>query len=409
MSAVAAVPAPIPVHVDPARVFDYDYFADPTYARGVPEAVADLQRDAPEVFWSPRLGGYWVVQGYEACVDAARRTDIFSSSYMRIPRAAPSPNPPAVPLNFDPPVHTKYRLPLMEVFSPKAMLAWKGRIRELAIELIDEVAPKGGCDFFQAVAEPLPVLIFMEIMGLDKARYREFRDMVHVMTSVPDEAPRSQAMRDASVMMRAVIADHRATPRDDLVSRLIDLKIDGEPISDDVLQGYCVLLFAAGLDTVANAMGFIVRRLAREPALQARLREAPVELLPKAVEELLRRHAVAPVARVVTEDVDWRGVHLARDELMLIHYPSAGLDEAKYAGAEAVDLERQMRFTAPTFGAGPHRCVGRHLARIEIEVLLEELLARLPEFRPDPERPERMHGGYVLGVDELPLVWGAGT
>jgi cytochrome P450 len=402
MTAVAAVPAT----VARAPVFDYDYFADPIYDRGVPEAVAFLQREAPEVFWSTRLGGYWVVQGYEACVDAARRTDIFSNSYMRIPRAStPSPNPPAVPLSFDPPEHTKYRLPLMEVFSPKAMLAWKGRIRALATELIDKVAPLGACDFFEAVAEPLPVLIFMEIMGLDKARYREFRAMVHVMTSVPDEAPRTKAMSDASVLMRALIAERRKAPKDDLVSRLIELKIDGEPISDAVLQGYCVLLFAAGLDTVANAIGFIVRSLAHDPALQQRLREAPA-VLPNAVEELLRRHAVAPVARIVTRDVDWRGVHLAKDDQVLIHYPAAGLDETKYADAEAVDVERHMRFTAPTFGAGPHRCVGRHLARIEIQVLLEELLARLPPFRPDPDRTERMHGGYVLGVDELPLVWG---
>lgn len=397
----------IPAHVDRARVFDYDYFGDPIYEQGVPEAVAWLQKSAPDVFWSPRLGGYWVIQGYEACVDAARRSDIFSSSKMRIPRATtPSPNPPAVPLNFDPPLHTKYRLPLMEAFSPKAMLAWKGRIREVAVELIEAVAARGACDFFEAVAEPLPVIIFMEIMGLDKSRYREFRAMVRVMTAVPDEAERTKALRDAGILMREVIADRRANPRDDLVSRLMTWKIDGEPISDDVVLGYCVLLFAAGLDTVANAMGFIVRTLAKDQDLQRRLREHPELLLAKAVEELLRRHAVAPVARIVMQDVEWGGVRLAKDDVVLIHYPSASLDESKYDHADEVDVERHMRFTAPTFGAGPHRCVGRHLARIEILVLLEELLTRLPPFRPDPQKADRMHGGYVMGMDELPLVWG---
>jgi cytochrome P450 len=403
MDAIAAVPA----HIDRARVFDYDYFSDPIYDLGVPEAVAFLQRAAPEVFWSPKLGGYWVVQGYEACVDAARRTDIFSNSSMRIPRAqTPSPNPPSAPLNYDPPEHTKFRLPLMEAFSPKAMAARKDRIREVAIELIDQIAPRGGGDFFEAVAEPLPVLIFMEIMGLDKSRFREFRALVHVLTSVPDDGPRTEALRTAGVLMREVIAERRKAPRDDLVSQLIELEIDGRPIDDDVLLGYCVLLFAAGLDTVANAMGFIIRHLAHNPSLQQRLRAAP-SLLPKAVEELLRRHAVAPVARIVTHDVDWRGVRLAKNDLVLIHYPAAALDAAKYADAEAVDVDREMRFTAPTFGAGPHRCVGRHLARIEIQVMLEEVLSRIPPFRPDPARPERMHGGYVLGMDELPLVWSA--
>jgi cytochrome P450 len=395
----------VPAHVDPKRVFDYDYFADALYDMGVPEAVAALKRQAPDVFWSPKLGGYWVVQGYEACVDAARRTDIFSNSYMRIPRATTTPpGPPMAPLNFDPPLHTKYRLPLMEAFSPKAMAARKGRIREMAVELIDGIAPRGACDFFEAVAEPLPVLIFMEIMGLDKSRFREFRAMVHVLTSVPDEAPRTRALQAAGAAMGELIAERRKAPRDDLVSQLIGLEIDGAPIDDRTLLGYCVLLFAAGLDTVANAMGFIVRCLAHDQALQARLRADP-GLLPRAVEELLRRHAVAPVARIVTRDVEWGGVRLAEGDQVLIHYPAAGLDEAKYAQAEAVDVDRSMRFTAPTFGAGPHRCVGRHLARIEILVLLEELLARLPPFRPDPARAERMHGGYVLGMDELPLVW----
>jgi cytochrome P450 len=395
------------MHVDPARVFDYDYFGDPLYDLGVPEAIAALRREAPDVFWSPRLGGYWVVQGYEACVDAARRTEVFSNSYMRIPRAAtPSPNPPAVPLNFDPPVHTKFRLPLMEAFSPKAMAARRDRIREVAVELIEEVAPLGRGDFFEAVAEPLPVLIFMEIMGLDKSRFREFRALVHVLTSVPDEAPRTRALAQAGEAMRELIAERRQAPRDDLVSQLIELKIDGRPIDDKVLLGYCVLLFAAGLDTVANAMGFIIRHLAQNQPLQQRLRETP-SLLPKAVEELLRRHAVAPVARIVTQDLEWRGVRLAKDDLVLIHYPAAALDQAKYQDAEAVDVDREMRFTAPTFGAGPHRCVGRHLARIEIQVMLEEVLGRLPPFRPDPDRPDRTHGGYVLGMDELPLVWTA--
>jgi cytochrome P450 len=402
MSTVVAKPA----HVDRTRVFDYDYYSDPIYEGGVPEGLAALKRSAPDVFWSPRLGGYWVVQGYEACVDAGRRTDIFSSSYMKIPRTPPTPNPPSVPLMIDPPEHTKYRLPLMEAFSPKAMLAWKTRIRDQAVDLIEEMARRGRCDFFGAVAEPLPVLIFMEIMGLDKSRFHEFRALVHVLTAVSEEAPRMQASADVGNLMRTLIAERRKAPRDDLVSRLMEFEIDGVPINDDVLLGYCILLFGAGLDTVANAMGFIVRHLAQNSALQDKLRARPA-LLPKAVEELLRRHAVAPVARIVTQDVEWFGVRLAKDDLVLIHYPAAGLDETKYKDAEVVDVERHLRFTAPTFGAGPHRCVGRHLARIEIEVLLEELLARLPRFRPDPDRRDRMHGGYVLGMDELPLVWGA--
>ena len=405
--AAGLVPAgSVPEHVPRRLVIDYDYFNDERYKRfgGIPEAMAALREEAPDVFWSTKLGGYWVIQGYAEVVDAANRTTLFSSSHMQIP---PGPRladfKPAVPLMIDPPDHAMFRRPLTEAFSPKAMAARKDAVRQLAIDLIDKIVPLGACDFFETVAEPLPVQIFMQLMGMDMSRFREFRILAQKIVSEADQQKRALAGRQIYLEMQALIAARRLEPQDDLVSRLISTRLDDKPVPDDILAGYCNLLFAAGLDTVANAMGFCVRYLARDQALQQRLRDQP-QMQPLAIEEIMRRHAPAPVTRIVTQDMIWRGVDLRKGDMALLLYPSANLDEAVFADASGVHVDRE-RINHLAFGSGPHRCVGRHLARIEIQVMLEELLLRLPTFRPDPDKPEAMHGGSVMSMDSLPIVW----
>jgi cytochrome P450 len=272
----------------------------------------------------------------------------------------------------------------------------------LAVELLEKIRPLGEADFFEAVAEPLPVMIFMEIMGLDIARLREFRTHVkRIMTGI--DRDRGESMREVTGMMLEVIAARRAERRDDLISKFIDLEIEGRPVADNELLGYCLLLFFAGLDTVANMIGFSVRSLSHDQAVQQRLRDDPSKI-PQAVEEMLRRHAVAPVARSVAQDVEWRGASMRKGDGLLINYPAAGMDQTAFTNATGIDLDRGS-FNHHAFGAGPHRCVGRHLARIELHVLFEELLARIPTFRPDPNKRESMRGGMVMTFESLPLVW----
>src|SRR5579872_6581790 len=236
-----------PARIDPSLVVDYDMFADPRFesAGGVTEAMVALRDEAPDLFWSPRRGGYWVIQGYEATVEAAKRTDLFSSTQMAIPPSPELIDMRMVPLQVDPPDHARFRAPLAAAFTPTQMFRREDQIRALAIELID------------AVAEPLPVLIFMDIMGLDQSKLHEFRDYACVAISTPDPAIRVDAFTKASAMLAEVIHARRAKREDDLISYLLDLEIDGEPISDTLALGYAQLLFFAGLDTVANAMAFI--------------------------------------------------------------------------------------------------------------------------------------------------------
>jgi cytochrome P450 len=395
-----------PAHVPQALVFPFDHQDDPLFesAGGIPEAMAELSRTAPEVFWSPKVGGFWCVTGYDAVIDAGKRTDLFTSTDMIIP-AGGQLVVPLMPLMLDPPNHAPMRKPLTEAFTPTMMMHRQEDIRALAADLLDKVAPLGKCDFFASVAEPMPVLIFMKIMGLDLARYREFRDLAS--TALNGTIPREEKQnngRQVAMIMHELIQKRMAKREDDLMSRLIDLKVDGRAVTPDELMGYSLLLFYAGLDTVANMMAFSTRCLAKNQKLQQALRDDPSKI-PLAVEDMLRRHAVAPVGRTVTKDVEWRGVQMRAGDKLLICYPAAGLDEKVYPDASEIKFDRPS-YNHQAFGAGPHRCVGRHLARIELNVLFEELFKRIPTFRADPSAgKEKMHGGMVFGMDYLPLIW----
>lgn len=398
----------LPAGIDPALVIDFDYYADRRYRQpgGIPQAMAQLRNEAPDAFWSTALGGYWVVQGHEAIIDAAARTDLFSSGYMRIPARPDLPEPPLnIPLQLDPPNHAAFRAPLNKVFTPTQMYRRVDQIRALAVELIDAIAPLGEADFFDTVAEKLPVLIFIDIMGLDRADFRQYRAMAKAAASEPDQEIRLKAVHGGSELLRAVIEKRREAPRDDLISYLLALEIEGEPVSDAMVLGYCKLLFFAGLDTVANAMSFIMNYLAQDQALQARLRAEP-DKIPHAMEELIRRHAVAPVVRIVAKDECWRGLNLRKGDMALLNYPAANLDPRMFDHPDEVDVDRE-RINHIAFGSGPHRCLGRHLARIEMVVLIEEALRRLPPFRLAPGKPVPMRGGGVLTIESLPLMWDA--
>ena len=225
-------------------------------------------------------------------------------------------------------------------------------------------------------------------MGLDRADFQVYRELATIATGEPDQEMRIEAFLEGEALLRAAIAERRKAPREDLISYLLALEIDGEPVSGDTVLGYSKLLFFAGLDTVANAMTFMMRYLAQDQALQQRLRDEPAKI-PHAMEELIRRHAVAPVVRTVAKDETWRGFDLRADDMVLLNYPAANLDERVFDHADRVDIDRE-RINHIAFGSGIHRCVGRHLARIEMVVLLggsDEAHAPLSACNPAPPFP----------------------
>jgi cytochrome P450 len=200
-----------------------------------------------------------------------------------------------------------------------------------------------------------------------------------------------------------VILARRDDPRDDLISQLWATEIGGEPMTFEVMEDFAVLLFIAGLDTVINGIGYAVRHLAGDPDLQAKLRADP-SLVPATVEELLRRYTFVVPARRVTRDTEFFGWTLKANDRLMIYLPGADLDPAEFPAPEIFDLARE-HVAHLAFGGGPHRCVGSHLARLELQLLCTELVQRLPEFRLDPDAPTRFRAGNIIAIDALPIRW----
>jgi cytochrome P450 len=365
--------------------------------------------EAPPIFWSNSCGGYWVIHSHALAFEAAHATDLFSNRAMKIPRDdAELEVPGAIPLMCDPPDHARYRVPLAKLFGPQRMMKMEGKIRTMTIELIDAVKDKGGCNFVKDVAEPLPVLTFMNLVGMDVSRLREFRELAVVGSVDPDPETRKAASARVAEIMSDFIDDRLANPRDgvdDITAQLIATSIDGRPIETAELKSYFKLLFFAGLDTVVNAMAFAINYLARHPELQAQCRNniGKVKLI---AEELLRLGAPAVPGRMVTRDEIWHGATLRKGDRALLGLAQANLDPAVFPDPLVCNPDRAA-INHLTFNSGPHRCIGQHLARIELRVMYEEWLTRIPAFRPDPDRQPMMHGGMVMGVESLPLVWDA--
>ena len=279
----------IPDHVPPGAVYDFDMRFDPALLANPHERVRELLRDAPPVFWTPRNGGRWIAIGHEEVFQASRDPEHFSSTYMpreqmeamlaMMPKGMPR-IPQAVPITLDPPEHAKYRAPLQHSFSPKAVLARKEAIGELADELIDAVIDQGHCDFIPAIAEPLPVRVFLRMMGLPEARLGEFRELVHEYLSktLVDPMEGASMSRKVADAMLGEITARKDDPKDDLISVLWQTEIDGKPMTLELMEDYAVLLFVAGLDTVINGMGFGIRHLAMNPELQDELRADPGQI-----------------------------------------------------------------------------------------------------------------------------------
>lgn len=402
-----------PDHVPDALVYAFDYNTDPGYCRDPHARAADLAVNAPPIFWTPYNGGHWMLQSHAAVHEALRDWETFSSehfapeAFAAMMEALPEEEriPAPVPICIDPPMHAKLRAPLFSTFSPKAVAAMEQKIRTLAERLVDRMADQGQCEFQHAIADVYPVEIFLAMFGLPLEKERDYRDLAkkHLSSITPDLAENMLMMQAIASVMRQTIIARRDDRRDDIISLLWGLEIEGEPMSLDLMQSYCVILFIAGLDTVVNALGFGVRHLAADLPLQRELRAQP-DLIPRASEELLRRYAFVAPIRILKKDREFRGVQFRQGERAMMFLPSASVDAAAYPEPLKFDLRRE-NLTHMAFGSGPHFCLGMHLARLELRVMYETLLKKLPEFRLDPRQPSTFHGSIIAGPTAIHLAW----
>ncbi|UXJ50277.1 cytochrome P450 [Pseudomonas citronellolis] len=388
----------VPEHVPEERVVDFDFMHPPGAESDVHAAWKTLH-NGPDVVWSPYNGGHWIATRAEDIETIQKDHSRFSHARVTVPR---SDDVRLVPLELDPPEHTAYRTLITPPFLPQAIASMESDVRALTIELIEGFKDKGECEFVSEFAKMLPIVIFLRLVDLPQADRLQLLEMAELSVRGDlEERQRSQGMLMGYI--GKWVQERTSNPGKDLISLIVNAKIDGQPIPPERMFGMLVVVLFGGLDTVAAMMSFICRFLAEHPAERRRLAESP-ELILTAVDELIRRHGVTNTARVVVEDMEFKGVQLKKGDQIQIPNALFGLDERRFGNPMEIDLERKPVLHA-AFGNGPHRCPGSFLARTEIKVFLQEWLKRIPEFEIKAGEHPRCASGMVNGMLYLPLQW----
>lgn len=306
-----------------------------------------------------------------------------------------------IPIEVDPPAHGKYRALIAEFFKPKAVNLLREAITEQADALIDSFIDEGGCEFVEQFGKVLPASIFLSFFGLPKEQTARFLALSNRMMSSPSPEERVQSMRDIRDLLADELEARRTSPRDDVLSALAHGEIDGRPLTQNESLGGAMLLFIAGLDTVAALLGWIFRHLAENPEMQAQLR-SDRSGLSAAIEEFLRYYSSVTMTRRATRDVEFAGASIKAGETVICPSTLFSRDPDEFEDAGAFDLAKGKRRHL-AFGFGAHICIGMHLARLELSIALERWLDRAPPFV--PAGPTTSHGGAVLALDTLSLRW----
>jgi cytochrome P450 len=389
-----------PAHVPPERVFDFDFYHPPGAEQDVHLAWKRLHASAPDIFWTPRNGGHWVATRAAEIEVVQRNWEVFSHKSVNIP-----PNAlPSLPLETDPPEHTPLRALLSPLFAPATLLDVEKRARETTRELIDGFIGAGRCEFIAQFARQLPIRMFLHLVDLPLADAPWLLDLAEVRVRSSDPEARNRVKVELIGYLGDKIERRRAEPGSDFISRVLQGDIGGRKLTDFEAQNMLATLMFGGLDTVASMMGFVMRFLAGSPEHRRQLIDTP-SLIPKAVSELIRRHGLTHTSRIVVQDAELFGVQFKTNDRIVVPTSLAGMDERVFPDPLAVDFNRPNAGGHAAFGNGPHRCPGANLARMELKVMLEEWLARIPNFRIAPKDEVVISTGLVNSVNHLPLAW----
>jgi cytochrome P450 len=352
------------------------------------------------------LGAY--VSRYEDVLWALRNPEVFSSSAEALSIGQENP---LIPLQVDPPLHTKYRRVLNPWFTPAKIAELEPDVRLLVNQILDTFADRGSCDFHEEFATPLPSTIFLRLMGLpqsDLPTFLQWRDNIIRPDVDPGDleaaaAIREQTGKEITAYFERAIEERQEHPDDGLMSELVHSKMEGRPLTRGELLGTFHLLLLGGLDTVTATLDCMIAKLANRPDLREQLIAEP-DLLPSAIEELLRRETpVVMVPRVIAQEITMHGVHLSPGDHVGLIIGAANTDGQKFTEADEIEFDRDPnRHLA--FGGGHHLCLGAHLARLELRVALEEFHRRIPSYR-IPEDAEIHYSPGIRQANQLPLVF----
>lgn len=380
---------------------------DPESLRN-PQPLYKMMRDLAPVVHIDRGGGLatTVVAKHEDVLTVLRTPDVFSSSADAVHIGQIRP---LIPLQIDPPDHSKYRRLLDPLFAPKRIAPLEQSTRALVNNLIDQIVDDGHANFHLAIAEPLPSTVFLELLGLPVSRTREFIELkdgiIRPAATTPEE--RLPLVNEVGARIYAVLEevvdDRLKERRNDFISGFLDSEVDGERLTREEVVDIGYLFFLAGLDTVTASLDCFLAYLAQHPAQRQRLVDDPA-IIPSAIEEMIRWETpVTGVARIAVQDTELSGCPIAKGTMVSPLLASANTDEAAWDRADEVDFDREINKHL-SFGGGVHRCLGSHLARMELRVTLEEWHRRIPEYRL-ADGIELNYSQGLRQVENLELVW----
>ena len=391
-----------------------DLFERSNYVEQVPFDWFDELRKAEQAFWQeePDGPGFWCFTRHAEVVEINRDWERFSSA--KGGTMVPHMDEEALAmqqqmmLNMDPPLHTRYRLLINKGFTPRMVKQLDDSMRDRATRIVDAICEKGECDFVTDVAAELPLQVIADILGVPQEdRFRVF-DWSNRLVGAddPEYAASQDNPLDAAMELYAyahnLATERKQNPHDDIVSILLNAEVDGNTLSELEFDMFFLLLTVAGNETTRNALAHGMLALIEHPDQRQKILD-DMTLMPTAVEEILRWGTpVMCFRRTATQDTEVNGTQIKAGDKVVIWYISANRDDTVFDDPYTFDVTRDPNPHIAFGGGGPHFCLGANLARMEMNVLYEELLKRLPDMELNGD-VERLKSHFINGIKHLPV------
>ena len=405
---------------DDRVVIDFDQHS-PDYREAYPEISHEIRNQCPAA-WSERYGGYWIISGRDLIGEMAKHPDLLSNDHdplgvrqgyggVAIPSPVGGTNRGGF-LEMDPPEQLEYRHVLNPFLSPAAVERWRPMVRDLTRACLDEVIESGHIDFVDDMANVVPAVLTMGLLGLPLVDWVIYCEPAHAMVYTPPHSPEFSRVLEGAIRMGAHLSEAMVTartrPRPGMIRALIEAQNSGAAFSDDDIQGTLVLLIGGGFDTTTSLTAHALDWLDRHPAQRGPL-ASDAALLDTATEEFVRFATPAQGGgRTITRDCEIAGHQFRSGERVWMSYALANHDRDAFDDPDEIVRDRFPNRHA-AFGLGVHRCIGSNLARMTFKTMLGEVLARVPEYRCQEGGAVRYEDiGTINGYKHLPADFPAG-
>lgn len=394
-----------------------DLLGTQSFAHGHPLAQYEWLRENKPVFWheEPNGPGFWAITRYQDVWDVDRNFQAFSSEPTIMIQDPLAGSPATIGgykmmLMMDPPQHTAYRRLIRDAFTLPSATEKTPWMNQLARQIVNGVIERGECDFVNDVAGEMPSFVIAGLMGLPLSDGRELYKLTEIIHSAPESLPEGAGTQAVMKMFEygsKVIAEKRARPGDDLASKLLAAEVDGRRLEDMEFLLFFLLLVDAGGDTTRNLLSAGFLAMMDHPDQLAWLRSDPASRLNAAREELLRYTTpVIYMRRTARKDTVVGGETIMEGDKVVMYFGSANRDPRKFERPGALDLKRTPNEHI-AFGTGAHACLGQHIARIEIDAIITEVLARMDKMELAGE-PEWLPSNFISGPKKMPVTFKPG-